>query len=165
MQAINGAIILKALVLIGTANTSPLLWKWLAGGRHFRPLDNGFVFLDGNPLLGRSKTWAGIACSLAACAVVAPILGLAIEAGLCAAAAAMAGDLSSSFIKRRLGLSSSAPAPGLDQVPEAILPLFALRAFLPLTWSEMATALLLFVLGEITIASLLERCGLREPPF
>lgn len=139
--------------------------KWFAGGRHFRPLDNGLIFPDGRPLLGRSKTWAGIACSLTACAVVAPILGLAIEAGLCAAATAMAGDLCSSFIKRRLGLSSSAPAPGLDQVPEAILPMFTLQAFLPLTWSDLAIALLLFVLGEITIASLLERCGLREPPF
>jgi len=139
--------------------------KWFAGGRHFRPLDNGFIFPDGRPLLGRSQSWAGIACSLAACAVVAPMLGLAIEAGLCAAAAAMAGDLCSSFTKRRLGLSPSAPAPGLDQVPEAILPLFTLQAFLPLAWSDLAIALLLFVLGEITIASLLERCGLREPPF
>lgn len=131
----------------------------------FQPLDNGLIFRDGRPLLGRSKTWAGIACSLAACAVLAPILGLTIEVGLCAALAAMAGDLSSSFIKRRLGLSSSAPAPGLDQVPEAILPLFALKAFLPLTWSDMTIALLLFVFGEIAIAWLLERCGLGESPF
>lgn len=115
--------------------------------------------------MGRSKSWAGIACSLAACAVVAPLLDLAIEAGLCVAAAAMAGDLCSSFAKRRLGLSPSAPAPGLDQVPEAILPLFTLQAFLPLAGSDLAIALLLFVLGEITIASLLKRCGLREPPF
>jgi len=43
--------------------------------------------------------------------------------------------------------------------------MFTLQAFLPLTWSDLAIALLLFVLGEITIASLLERCGLREPPF
>lgn len=115
--------------------------------------------------MGRSKTWAGIACSFAACAVVAPLLGFAIEAGLCVAAAAMAGDICSSFAKRRLGLSSSALAPGLDQVPEAILPLFALKAFLPLGWGDISVALLLFFLGEVWIASLLERCGLREPPF
>ena len=139
--------------------------KWFAGGRHFQALDNGIIFPDGRPLLGHSKTWAGVACAFTACSVIAPLLGLSIEAGLCTAAAAMAGDLCSSFVKRRLGLSSSAPAPGLDQVPEAVFPLFILQAFLPLTWSDMAVALLLFVLGEITFASLLERCGLREPPF
>ena len=165
MQAINAAIVLKALALIGTANTSPLLLKWFASGCRFQALDNDIIFLDGRPLLGHSKTWAGIACAFTAGSVAAPLLGLSIEAGLCTAAAAMAGDLCSSFIKRRLGLSSSAPAPGLDQVPEAVFPLFTLRAFLPLTWSDMAIAPLLFVLGEITIAWLLEHSGLREPPF
>ena len=35
----------------------------------------------------------------------------------------MAGDLLSSFTKRRMRLASSSMAPGIDQVPESVLPL------------------------------------------
>ena len=39
------------------------------------------------------------------------------------AAASMAGDLLASFLKRRFGLKVHAQAIGLDQIPEALLPL------------------------------------------
>jgi hypothetical protein len=45
----------------------------------------------------------------------------------------MAGDLFSSFLKRRLNLPPSSPALGLDQVPESLFPLLACRYSLPLT--------------------------------
>src|SRR6478736_778738 len=45
---------------------------------------------------------------------------------------AMAGDLFSSFVKRRLHLASSSMAIGLDHIPESLFPLLASRWLLPL---------------------------------
>jgi hypothetical protein len=73
-------------------------------------------------LFGPSKTLRGLVVSVVATTLSAPALGLAWTTGLLAGAAAMAGDLGSSFIKRRMGLPSSSRALGLDQVPEALLP-------------------------------------------
>jgi hypothetical protein len=67
-------------------------------------------------LLGRSKTWRGLAAAviLAACAAV--LMSLPWQLGALAAASATAGDCLSSFIKRRFGLEPSSMTLGPDHI-------------------------------------------------
>lgn len=115
--------------------------------------------------MGQSKSWAGIFCSLTACILAGMLLSLPFRAGIYASVAAMMGDLGASFIKRRLGIAVSAPAPALDQIPEALLPILALRNLLPFTFSDVVLVLTLFTVGEMAIAGFLHRFGWQERPF
>jgi hypothetical protein len=84
------------------------------GSAFCHPIDGRIVLRDGHPLLGRSKTWHGVAAAflLAACAAV--LMSLPWQLGALAAASAMAGDCLSSFVKRRFGLEPSSMTLGLD---------------------------------------------------
>src|SRR5258707_231096 len=104
--------LLQALVLLAIANGMPVFAKRILGDRLGSPLDGGLRFVDGRPLFGSSKTVRGIVVSLIATAAAAPLLGLDVSLGFTVAVLAMAGDLLSSFIKRRLGLPSSSRATG-----------------------------------------------------
>jgi hypothetical protein len=63
----------------------------------------------------------------------------------------MIGDLFSSFCKRRFGLPSSSRARGLDQIPEALLPLLACRDLLILTGGDIVLCVVVFVVGEVVL--------------
>src|SRR5262245_41551300 len=95
------------LVLLLVANGTPVLARNLSGAWFNWPLDLGMRFVDGQPLLGRSKTFRGVVVALLATATVAPLLGLSWQLGALTASASMAGDLLSSFVKRRLMLVPS----------------------------------------------------------
>ena len=69
-----------------------------------------------------------------ATALAAFVLGYTWKLGAMVGALAMAGDMISSFIKRRMGMVVSSQAPGLDQVPEALLPLAICAGPLGLQW-------------------------------
>jgi len=105
MTSMDLVAILQALTLLATANTMPLLAIGLCGAHVAWPLDGGSTFIDGRSVFGRSKTIRGVAISLLGTATVAPIIGLEARIGALSAAAAMLGDLLSSFGKRRLNLS------------------------------------------------------------
>ena len=113
----------SALLMLLVANGTPVLAGHLLGGRLARPVDGGRLAPDGRPWLGVSKTVRGVLLSVAATAAFAAALDLGWSTGGVFGALAMGGDLLSSFIKRRLGLAPSSRAPGLDQIPEALLPL------------------------------------------
>jgi len=68
-MSIHALAILQSLILVSTANTAPVALARLLGARFARPIDGGLVLRDGHPLLGRSKTWRGLAAAilLAAC--------------------------------------------------------------------------------------------------
>jgi CDP-2,3-bis-(O-geranylgeranyl)-sn-glycerol synthase len=51
---------------------------------------------DGHPLLGRSKTWRGLAAAILLAACAAVLMNLPWQLGALAAASAMAGDCLSS---------------------------------------------------------------------
>ncbi len=155
----------ELLILLAVANGSPVIAKRILGSRFARPLDGNVVFFDGRPLLGPSKTIRGIVVSLLATALAAPLLGLDFKIGLLVAAGAMAGDLLSSFVKRRLGLASSARATGLDQIPEALVPLLACRSALSLTAIDIAAGCALFFIGEVLLSRLLFRLRVRDRPY
>jgi CDP-2,3-bis-(O-geranylgeranyl)-sn-glycerol synthase len=159
------ATIAGLLVLLAVANGTPMLAAKLLGRRFAYPLDGGLRFIDGRPLLGRSKTVRGVALSLLATTAAAPFLGFEWGIGLRVGAFAMIGDLFSSFCKRRLGRASSSPALGLDQIPESLLPLLACRGPLALTAADIATGVIVFFVGEVLLSRLLYAFDLRERPY
>ncbi|ACL63070.1 CDP-archaeol synthase [Methylobacterium nodulans] len=155
----------RVLVLLAVANFAPIIATKLLGSRFSTPLDFHQKLRDGNPVFGAGKTIRGLVVSLAATALVAPLLGFPPSAGISLASLSMAGDLTASFIKRRLGLKAHAQAFGLDQIPEALLPLVFLRDRLGLDGIDIVTVVAAFIIGEVILSRILFRLGLRETPY
>jgi CDP-2,3-bis-(O-geranylgeranyl)-sn-glycerol synthase len=158
-------IILQLLILLMLANGAPLVAKKLFGERYSYPFDGNITFADGRPVFGRAKTIRGIVLAVLATTAAAPVIGLHWEIGILVGGFAMAGDLFSSFCKRRLGLPTSSRASGLDQVPEALLPLLACRELLALTAADIAVCVIMFVAGEVVLSRLLYAFRLRDRPY
>ena len=156
---------LQLLILIALANSSPVLAKRIFVENFAAPVDVGFKFTDGRPLFGASKTVRGIVASILVTAACAPLLGLQLRIGLLVALTAMAGDLLSSFLKRRLGLPSSSQAVGLDQIAESLFPLLACRQTLSLTAFDIAAVTALFFVGEVLLSRALFRFRVRDRPY
>jgi hypothetical protein len=78
---------------------------------------------------------------------------------------AMAGDLLSSFLKRRRGLPPSSQALGLDQIPESLLPQFACIDPLGLTIADIVAGVVIFLVGELLLSRLLFKLKLRDRPY
>jgi CDP-archaeol synthase len=157
--------ILQSLLLLTLANGTPVIVKKWLGPRFAAPLDAGVLFLDGQPLLGSSKTVRGVLASIVVTAAIAPLLGTSVAAGGLVAALAMAGDLISSFLKRRLKLPPSSRAIGLDQVPESLLPLLVCRGLLALSALDVAVSVALFLAGELIMSRLLYALHIRDQPY
>jgi hypothetical protein len=155
----------RLLLLLAAANTAPLVAKRLLGTRWAWPLDGGRRFVDGRPLLGSSKTYRGVLAAIVFCVLVAAALRVPIAAAVVLALAAMAGDAISSFVKRRLAIPPSGQAFGLDQLPEALLPLLAVRGLLDVPWLVIVGATIAFVLLEPPLAQLTHHLGLRDQPY
>ena len=157
--------ILQGLLLLVLANGAPVGAKLLLGDRLAAPVDCGVRLADGNRLFGTSKTIRGIACAILATTLAGLILGLGWRTGALFGALAMAGDLLSSFTKRRLGRPSSSRATGIDQIPEALLPLLLCRAALGLSLADIAIGVAAFLFGEIYGSRILFRLHLRDRPY
>ncbi|QXP85121.1 CDP-archaeol synthase [Methylococcus sp. Mc7] len=155
----------RLLILLMMANGTPILLRKLLGDRFGWPVDGGRRFPDGRPWFGPSKTWRGLVCGIGAAAATAPLLGLAWEVGAVVGAASLAGDLLSSFLKRRLGIGSSGMALGLDQVPESLLPLLAVRERFGLEWSYIAWFVIVFIVLELALSAVLYRLRIRNRPY
>src|SRR3979411_3059408 len=144
--------ILQLLVLMTLANGTPIVAKKIFGPRFSFPLDAGTIFFDGRPLFGPSKTIRGILISVLITTASAPLIGLDLTIGAIVAGAAMAGDLFSSFVKRRLNFPPSSQALGLDQVPESLFPMLACRD--TLTIADIALGVGIFFIGELILSRL-----------
>ncbi len=154
-----------ALVLIGAANTAPLVVaKWL-GQRLSIPLDGHVRWFDGQPLFGKSKTVRGVLAGIFAPALLAPLLGHAAWHGVVIGATAMAGDLLSSFCKRRLRLAPSSQALGLDQIPEVLVPAVVSRTWFDLSLLDVVIVVAVFFCLELMLSKLLYRAHLRDTPY
>jgi len=91
-------------------------------------------------------------------------MGLGWNVGTLIATFAMAGDLFSSFVKRRLHLASSSMAIGLDHIPESLFPLLASRMLLPLSILNIVGGVTIFVVGALIVSPILFRLHLRDEP-
>jgi CDP-diglyceride synthetase len=158
-------LVLKLLILLAVANGTPVVAKLLFGNRFSHPLDGNVALPDGRPLFGSSKTIRGVLLSVLATSVAAPLLGFEPRIGLAVGAAAMAGDLCSSFLKRRLGLAPSSKATGIDQIPESLLPALACWHALSLTIVDVVALTALFFASEILLSRLLFRLHFRDRPY
>ena len=158
-------VALQLLILLMLANGTPVIAKKMLGGHYSHPLDGNLTFADGRPIFGRSKTIRGILLAVAVTTAGAPLIGLGWSIGLLVGSFAIAGDLFSSFCKRRLGLPSSSRASGLDQIPESLLPLLACRDLLALTVADIVVCVAMFVIGEVVLSRLLYAVRLRDRPY
>src|SRR3954468_18605315 len=161
----NPLVVLQLLILLMLANGTPLIAKKMIGDYYSYPLDGNLTFADGRPVLGRSKTIRGVVLAVLVTTAGASLIGLGWRIGLLVGSFAMAGDLFSSFCKRRLGLPSSSRASGLDQIPESLLPLLACRSALSLSLVDIAVGVVIFLLGGIVLSRILFRFHLRDRPY
>jgi hypothetical protein len=158
-------VVLQLVFLLALANGSPVVAKRIFGNYCSWPLDGNIKFVDGHPLFGPSKTVRGILVSIFVTSACAPLLGLTLQLGLVVATTAMAGDLFSSFLKRRLGLQPSSRAVGLDQIPESLLPLLACGQALSLTALDIIAGTAIFFVGEVVLSRALFRLHVRDRPY
>ena len=97
--------------------------------------------------------------------IAAGVMGVDWQVGGMIGLLAMLGDLVSSFIKRRLGMPVSSQAPGLDQVPEALLPLAVYAGPLGLRWNEVLLLVAAFWALELLLSRLLYKLHIRNHPY
>jgi hypothetical protein len=161
----HASAVIQSLIVVSAANGAPVLFARLLGARFARAVDGGIVLRDGHPLLGRSKTWRGLAAAVVLAACAAVLISLPWQAGALAGVSAMAGDCFSSFVKRRFGLEPSSMTLGLDQVPESLFPAVACSAYLPLRPIDVAAIVLVFSIGGLAISRLFFAVGLRDRPY
>lgn len=156
---------LKLLLLLFTANSTPVIARDLLGERWQAPVDGGWILQDGQPLFGASKTWRGICSAVVATTIVAVLFGLPMAFGLLFGLCSMLGDLLSSFIKRRQGKPCSSRALGLDQIPEALLPLLLGHWWVGISWLAVMVLSLVFMLAGVLISPILYKIGIRNRPY
>lgn len=158
-------LIAQLLFLLALANGTPVILKDVLGGRLASPIDGGANFVDGRPLFGSSKTFRGIVLSILITSVGAYLVSHTWKIGALVGSVAMAGDLFSSFLKRRMNLPAGGKATGLDQIPESLFPLLVCRTVLPLTVLDIFVSVAIFFLGEKYLSLLLYHFHLRDHPY
>jgi hypothetical protein len=157
--------ILQLLILLLIANGTPVIANRILGNRFSCPLDRGVRLADGRHLLGPSKTGRGLILAILMTSAAAPVIGLEWQIGSLVGSAAMAGDLLSSFLKRRLGFLPSTRALALDQIPESLFPLLICRPILDLTWAAVVVGVVLFFISELVLSRVLYHLGVRRQPY
>lgn len=154
---------MKILLLLWAINFVPPFLTYLFEEKYSTPLDRGCCLSDGRPLFGSHKTRRGLAGGVAAGAIAGWMLGFPPWLGLGAGLLSMAGDLTSSFIKRRLGAESGDIVPVLDQGFEGLFPFFLLGPYLSLGFGETLLLLVLFGAGAYGGSLFLNRVLLAAP--
>jgi hypothetical protein len=155
----------RLLLLLTLANGTPVLAKKILGTHFSYPVDTGTSGPDDQALFGTSKTVRGVLLSILFTAICALCLGLPFRTGALIGGGAMAGDLFSSFCKRRMRLPSSSKALGLDQIPESLFPLILCRRTLSLTAIDIVLIVAGFFVGELALSQVLYKIRLRDQPY
>ena len=143
-----------ALLLVIVANVAP----WAAGRyfpRYWRaPLDCGATLADGTRVLGEHKTWRGLVAGALTCGVVARLLQHPLSLGIAFGLLSLTADTAASFVKRRLRLQPGTEIPGLDQLPEALVPLLVLSRPLGLGLIASFAIAFAFLLLDLAVTRL-----------
>lgn len=146
------------LLPAGIANMSPVLFKWIPVLK--TPVDFGKTFRK-KPIFGKNKTWRGLVCGTLVAILVVYLQKLLYPymqnyslinysstsvflLGFLLGFGALLGDLVESFIKRQRNTSPGKSWPPWDQIDWIIGALIFGSLLVPLSLSEIATALLLF---------------------
>jgi len=158
-------LILKLLILVTVANGTPVIVKKLLNQDLDFALDGGLNFFDGRRLFGPSKTVRGVVSAVLVTTLCAMLVELEWFIGTVIGSVSMAGDLFSSFIKRRLNMPPSSMAFGLDQVPESLLPLLVVQPMLNLTAMDIAAVVVIFSVGGLVISRILYKLNIRDRPY
>jgi len=153
------------LMLIMVANAAPIFFRHLLKNKFSSAIDGGKCLLDGYRVLGDSKTWRGLLASLIITPIMAILMSYSFTTGLLIAIYAMLGDMSASFIKRRLGMATSSKAPLLDQIPQSLLPAILLRHEFGLDWQSIGILLILFIILGQVLSYLFFKMGVRRRPY
>jgi len=157
--------LIESLILVLVANGTPVIASRILGKRFAYPIDLNRSAADGHRWLGESKTIRGVVLAVITTALAAFVLGYAWKLGAMVGALAMAGDIISSFIKRRIGMAVSSQARGLDQVPESLLPLAVCAEPLGLQWYEVLILVGVFWLLELLLSRVLYALHIRKQPY
>ncbi len=159
-------MILLCLILLLVANGAPILLRNLPGERHWNwPVDGGRRLPDRQHLFGPHKTWRGVIGAVLFTGLMAWLLNYPLLLGMEFGACVMIGDLLASLVKRRLRIAPGVMAPGLDQIPETLLPLLILQDRLGLNGLEILLVTLLFIIIGLLLSRLLYRLHIRHKPY
>ncbi len=156
-------LFMKLLLLLWFINFAPPLLAHILGRRWDTPVDRGKLWRDGQPIFGPHKTYRGIAGSVVAGFMGGWLTGLGPGVGVISAVLSMAGDLVSSFIKRRRKLPSGSVSAGLDQFFEGVLPLLFLARNLSMGMVETVLLLTVFVIGAYVGSAFFKEILLEKP--
>lgn len=156
---------LQLLLLIIIANGAPILIRVVLNDGFSLAVDFGKRLPDNRQIFGSSKTWRGIVASVTATPVAAWLLGHAPETGLLIAVYAVVGDLTSSFIKRRLAMAPSSRALLLDQLPESLFPALMMMKTFNLDLLPVILLVLIFVISDLLLSRTLYKWGIRKRPY
>jgi CDP-2,3-bis-(O-geranylgeranyl)-sn-glycerol synthase len=162
---LSAILIIKLLGLLVLANGTPVLAQKILGHRWDWPIDASLRLPDNAPLFGSSKTLRGFVLAILVTAMVAPVMGISWRLGAVIGLMAMLGDLFSSFVKRRMGLPPSSRALGLDQIPEALLPMLVVKSTMDMSWLDVIMVVLVFLVLEISLSKWLYKINIRERPY
>ncbi|MBU7001460.1 MAG: CDP-2,3-bis-(O-geranylgeranyl)-sn-glycerol synthase [Theionarchaea archaeon] len=141
-----------------------------------KPIDGGRTFVDGYPILGKGKTIRGLAVGVLSAIIVASLQSAArytfnpIIFGFLMGLGAMLGDMVKSFFKRRLNIQSGRPLPVFDQldfVAGALVMYYlfgphVLDNFYPLSWTTIATIVILTPAAHLSLNVLGYKLGLKD---
>ena len=155
----------KLLLLLLIANGVPILARNLLGQRWSKAIDGERVLADGNRLFGDSKTWRGLVVSVLFTGLCSVLLGFTLLTGVIIASGAMAGDLLSSYIKRRKNMPPSSMATGLDQLPESLLPLVLIAPILDLSITDILLLVVVFFVVVLALSKILYQLNIRKRPY
>ena len=155
----------QILLLIIIANGAPIIARNIFRSHFDEPLDMGLKFFDNRPVFGPSKTIRGIFVAVMVTPIAAHYMDINWFTGFLIGLYAMFGDLFASFLKRRKGYEPSEMALGLDQVPESLFPLIAVKAHFELTTLEILAIVLVFAVVELIISRILFFMHIRLKPY
>ena len=157
--------LLQLLLLIIIANGAPILIRVLLSDVFNVAIDFGHKLPDNRRIFGDSKTWRGVFAAFLMTPTVAWLLGYSPDIGLLVAVYAVLGDLTSSFIKRRLGKKPSSMAPLLDQIPESLFPALMMMQIFNLDIVSIMQLVLIFIIIELVLSHILYKWGIRKQPY
>jgi hypothetical protein len=156
-------LFIKLLILLWFVNFAPPFLVVVFNSKYSLPIDGGHLLPDGRPLFGRNKTVRGVLAGIITGGFLGLALGFPVWLSLGAGGLSMLGDLLSSFLKRRFALVSGYAVPGLDQIPEGLLPFVLIAPYYSLSMQYVLLFGLVFGIGAWYGSAFLKGVLLRKP--